>query len=298
MGLFDTLFGKQETAGVVEFEELERLDVGEAAKEGLKFQEENIEQAQRIARTADVEAQQRSFDLLEQALPGFSDFQAQLGDVFSEIAVSPFELPSSVESLIRQQAAERGIRGGFAGSEFGDFDVVRNLGMEALQLGNQRIGQAQSLFQTLVGTAPTVNPTSALSLMPGAGTFIAGEEFNIQNVDKYNIENRQMIAQMRENQRAAAASKPGILGGIVSGAIQGGMAGGPWGALAGAGIGAAGGLAGFGAGDAGQLGGFAGQGVQFGRNNNFFSSIVGGSSGPASAPVPTPQQVGLTPVQF
>lgn len=237
MGLLDSLFGKTETARQIPLEELKKLDVGGAAAEGRKAQKAGFAESEALATRTNVSASKAQRAQLESALPGFGGFQKQLGGLLTDIARDPFEVPESVFQQLKQTAAERGVSGGFLGSEFQEFNLLRNLGTTALQLGNQRIGQAQDLFRTLVSTAPTINPVSPLSFMPSTGDFIRGAETNIE-VDKFNIIGKQQAAQSTENARAAAASKPGILTGLVQGGLSGFASGGPWGAVAGATLGA------------------------------------------------------------
>jgi len=258
MGLGDILFGKTEQARAIAADPLERIDRGEQATKALDFQEKNFGRAADAASQINISEQATARENINAALPGFDEFQGQLGDVFKDIATNPFELPDSVKSILKQQAAEAGISGGFGGqSEFGKFSQVRNLGLKSLELGNQRISQANSLFRTLVDTAPTINPVSPLSFLPSQQDFSATEEFNVGTVDAFNSQAKQQFLQAQENNRAAAASSKGIIGGVIEGAVSGFASGGPWGALTGGVAGGVADAAGEG-GSSARFGGFVG----------------------------------------
>lgn len=71
-------------------------------------------------------------------LPGYSDMSAQSSA--NTQAQLRGELPSDVVNLIGQQAAERGVGGGVAGSQFSNADYLRSLGLTSL--GQQEKGEA------------------------------------------------------------------------------------------------------------------------------------------------------------
>lgn len=241
MGLGDTLFGKKARAAkAIPFEELKvgELDIGKEAQEAIDITSEVLPEATDVTQAINLAAQEEAISLREKALPGFKGFQEQLGSLFTEAAVSPFEIPEGALDVLKQQAAEAGVSGGFGGqSEFGKFNLLRNIGRESLTLGNQRLQQASQFFNQLVATAPSINPLSVTAFTPTLGATAGAEQFNIQNqaqVDQFNIIGRQATAQFTENQAAAASGSQGILGGIVAGGLKGFAAGGPLGAIIGA----------------------------------------------------------------
>lgn len=90
-------------------------------------------------------------------LPGYSDMSAtSSGNIQAQLRG---ELPPDVVNLLGQQAAERGVGGGVAGSQFSNADYLRSLGLTSL--GQQEKGEASftGAMDRLKGI-PTFDPTS------------------------------------------------------------------------------------------------------------------------------------------
>lgn len=90
-------------------------------------------------------------------LPGYSDMSAtSSGNIQAQLRG---ELPADVVNLIGQQAAERGVGGGVAGSQFSNADYLRSLGLTSL--GQKQAGEAA--FTGAMGRLqgiPTFDPSS------------------------------------------------------------------------------------------------------------------------------------------
>jgi len=109
--------------------------------------------------------------------------QQQLRSVFDDAATSPYEIPEDALDFLKQQAGELGISGGFGGqSEFGRFNQLRNLGIQSLNLGNQRMQLANNLFRNLVTSSGAVNPVSPMAFLPTTSQFIGASQFNIGSI--------------------------------------------------------------------------------------------------------------------
>lgn len=124
-----------------------------------------------IANQSDIEAliarantfnQDQNIDLMERAMPGYGALAKKFTNQANDLLTDPYALPQDVEQNIQRLAAERGISAGTKG-EFNDFSLLRDFGINALQYGQSRIGQAQSITQMLASLAPKVNPLSPMS---------------------------------------------------------------------------------------------------------------------------------------
>lgn len=136
-----------------------------------------------IASESDIEAllaQANTFSqgeanrLMSQALPGWERLRDSLTKTSETLLTDPYALPKDVEQNIARLAAERGISAGTRG-EFNDFSLLRDFGVNALNYGASRIGQAQSITSMLAGLAPRVNPLSPMNfyITPAQATQVA-----------------------------------------------------------------------------------------------------------------------------
>lgn len=96
---------------------------------------------------------------LNTALPGATDALGNALNV-SKSEVSG-QLPPDVINLIQQQAAERGIATGTAGSPNNDAAMLRALGLTSLDLSNTGIGNLSRVIGS-TPTGPQFNPASQL----------------------------------------------------------------------------------------------------------------------------------------
>lgn len=92
---------------------------------------------------------------LEQATPGFG----QLRDIGTQniMALERGQLPPDVKAQLERTAAERGVTLGTSGSQFGEYDAVRNLGLTSLELSQRGLSAAQSWMAAAAARTPTFN---------------------------------------------------------------------------------------------------------------------------------------------
>ena len=110
--------------------------------------------------------QQQATSLMNQALPGYSGFAQNLTNTASSLAANPYQVPQSVVGQLSQYAAENNISEGTgAASGFSSSNLLRSLGVNALQYGQANMASATNALQTLSNTAPRVSPMSPLSFM-------------------------------------------------------------------------------------------------------------------------------------
>lgn len=177
-----------------------------------------------IANADDIEAliaransfsQDQNLDLMEKAMPGYSKLASRFTNQANELLTDPYALPADVEKNIERLAAERGISAGTRG-QFNDFSLLRDFGINSLQYGQSRIGQAQSITQMLAGLAPKVNPLSPMSfyVTPAQQAQVAAGNQGAQQA--------QMNAEAsagnfnRQNTWGAIAQGLGYLGGAIA----------------------------------------------------------------------------------
>lgn len=124
-----------------------------------------------ISNSSDIESliaranafnQDQNLDLMEKAMPGYGALAKKFTAQADELLTDPYALPADVEKNIERLAAERGITAGTRG-QFNDFSLLRDFGINSLQYGQSRIGQAQSITGMLASLAPKVNPLSPMS---------------------------------------------------------------------------------------------------------------------------------------
>ncbi len=244
MGLFDSIFGKKaEAPRAIEVEDIEfnPADVGTSTKKALDAIDVNFEDIEDVLANLNEFQTDQALKARESVVPGFRSFQESLGNTFNQLqSDNIFELPDSFKDVLNQEAAERGVSGGFGGSEFGDFDAIRNFGREAFAFADRNIQNSQNILNTLVSTAPNVNPISPLNFLVNPSQVFSADVSaanTAADLDKTVKLTNQGIRQEAENIRAANTGKEGLLGEALG--IAGGIAFGPTGAKIGSGIGEA-----------------------------------------------------------
>ena len=118
-------------------------------------------------------AQQTTASTAEQALsarnitqPGYSNLANSLTGQATSLAQNPYQVPQGVVDQLSQYAAENNIGAGTgASSGFSQSNLLRSLGVNALQYGQSNLSLASQALGTLTGTAPNVSPVSPLSFM-------------------------------------------------------------------------------------------------------------------------------------
>ena len=110
--------------------------------------------------------QQQATSLMNQALPGYSGFASNLTNTASNLAADPYAVPQSVVSQLSQYAAENNISEGTgAASGFSSSNLLRSLGVNALQYGQANMASATNALSVLSNTAPKISPMSPASFM-------------------------------------------------------------------------------------------------------------------------------------
>lgn len=158
-GLLGGIFGgsKQKAAPVAP-----PIDLTAEQKKAIAGNIANESDIESLISRANTFSQDQNIALMEKAMPGYSALSKQLTSTASDLLTDPYALPKDVEQNIARLAAERGISAGTKG-EFNDFSLLRDFGINSLQYGQSRIGQAQGITGLLASIAPKVNPLSPLS---------------------------------------------------------------------------------------------------------------------------------------
>ena len=147
------------------------LNPSTQTKDALTATQDNQAQAQQVESATNTFQQGQANSMMEQALPGWGKLQSSLMSTTQDLLKNPYSLPDDVQQNLERVAAEKGISAGTRG-QFNQFSLLRDLGVNELQYGQNRIAQAGNLSNLLASTAPRVNPMSPLSYMvtPGQET--------------------------------------------------------------------------------------------------------------------------------
>lgn len=149
-------------------------------------------------------------------LPGYDTSLANIGNTIG--AETRGELPADVIRQIQQQAAERGISTGTAGSQNNNAGYLRALGLNSLDMTN--LGQAN--FGRALPLLPGLSQNPAFYTTPGTNLQANIADANLSN-EKY-----QFSEALSANERALREAKAGITAGMSAGAGAGtGMRGSP-----------------------------------------------------------------------
>ena len=164
--------------------------------------------------------------LQEKALPGFTALQSKLVAQATADITDPNNLPQGVRDLLQTEAAQRGVTTGVSlRDEAGQTALLRDFGLKALDLGDQRIKRSQSLFQSLIASSPNVSSVSPFAFLQTgearASEDIAQSRLEFEADRDFKIRSQQ-IQQDAANARAAAANQEQlanrgtILGDVIS----------------------------------------------------------------------------------
>jgi len=152
--------------------------------------------------------------LQEKALPGFSQLQSKLVSQATADITDPFNLPQGVRDLLQTEAAQRGVSTGVSLREgAGQTELLKDFGLKALDIGNQRIARSQSLFRDLVSASPTASAVSPFQFLQ-TGQQAAQEDVSQSRIEfeadrDFKIRSQQ-IQQDAANVRAAVANQEQI----------------------------------------------------------------------------------------
>lgn len=172
-------------------------DVNAVTRDTLTANRALLPQAQGLASNVTQGLQNDVLSLVRQRIPGYDNLVNLASSRAAENLTNPYSLPADVQANLGRLSAERGISTGGRG-QFQDFSALRDLGVNMLAFGDNRISQAQSLLSLVNNLAPQVNPVSPLA-------FLASPETAI-NADFRNKENAQAVAQAGANASAAASN--------------------------------------------------------------------------------------------
>lgn len=176
------------------------------------YQNVNLQQQQQQAITGNAESeqnietllnransytQQQAIDLMNKAVPGYTEYAKNLLETGQKKLQNPYALPDDVTANLNRISAERGITRGTAG-QTNQYSALRDLGLNMLDYGNQNFQQAMQALTTVTGTAPRISPMSPMS-------FYVTPAQNAQ-VAAGNAQMNQAIAQGANNANTAAGN--------------------------------------------------------------------------------------------
>lgn len=120
-------------------------------------------------------------DLMEQAVPGYGELSKSLMGRAKSLADNPYDVPPEVEANLTRLAAEHGVSRGTRG-QTNQFSLLRDLGVNQLQYGQQNLRDSLGALTSLTGMAPRVSPASPLSFfLTPAQAISATTNNNTQN---------------------------------------------------------------------------------------------------------------------
>lgn len=117
----------------------------------------NAQGAFDLANLANDFSTDQLLEQLEAMLPGFANMRDRITGVLDSKLRG--EVPRDVQNLLERNAAERGVALGTGGSQFSQFDELRNLGLTSLAIQNEGLGQASSWIRSMP-RAPQMDFTS------------------------------------------------------------------------------------------------------------------------------------------
>ena len=208
--------GKQKAPKKVPFKPVDAQEEQGKSIAGNLAQSDSIEGL--VSRANDF-SQDQATGLMEKAVPGYGKLSERLMGLAGEAASDPYGVPKGVEANVSRLAAERGISTGVRG-QAQQYDMLRDFGVNSLEHGTARIGQAQSILSTIVGMSPKINPASPLSFYVSPGQQMDNARSN--NTGKQNTD------QAANNAKTAASNYNASMwgdiianvGGIASGAMK------------------------------------------------------------------------------
>lgn len=180
---------------------------------GVPYQNVDVQEQQRNAIAGNMASQSsieallsrsnnfsadQALSLEDKTMPGFANLRGKLAETSTSLLDNPYELPKDVQDNLGRLAAERGIGAGTRG-QFNEFSLLRDFGINSLQYGQQRIGQAQGIAGLLSSISPKVNPMSPLA-------FYVSPQENAAAATNNNS-NNQSIAQDAQNNQARISAQ-------------------------------------------------------------------------------------------
>lgn len=194
VSLASSLFGKKKAPAAVY---QKPVDWQEEQKKAIGGNLANLADAEKLSSQTNTFAQGEASRLMEMALPGWNKLQGTLTSQAQNLLTNPYDVPPEVAQNLSRQAAERGVSSGARG-QFSDFGYLKDFGLNSLQMGQQRINQAQGIASMLAQTAPRVNPMSPISM------FITPQQ-QAATAQQQNMANQQ-VGQAAANAQTSASN--------------------------------------------------------------------------------------------
>lgn len=193
MGLLSDLFGKRPKVPTL-------ASLEEAQGKAVKQNVASFADIAKLATQVDSFNQQQLEDLADRTLPGG---RQKIQDIITSRLAG--EIPEDVARQIRQFGAERGVAGGYGGTQFGTNLTARDLGLTSLQVVDSGLSAAERWLAS--SRAPSFDITSMF----------------ITPAQKYQDQVNQFNRNFLEN-KIKASPDPGIRGAFDTGMQLVGMA--------------------------------------------------------------------------
>lgn len=142
------------------------VDPTQVQKNAIAGDISTFDDANTLATRAGTATANQAVNLRNITQPGYSALAAALSKQATDMAKDPYAVPQSVVDQMTQYAAENNISAGTGvASGFSGSNLLRSLGINALQYGQTNLSAATSALSVLSGSAPNVSPVSPLSFM-------------------------------------------------------------------------------------------------------------------------------------
>lgn len=198
-------------------EQAANVDLNAEAKNSIAANLENEPDIEKLLGKANTFNQGQANSIMEQSLPGWGKLQGSLTKTATDNLADPYGVPKDVEQNLSRLAAERGISAGTRG-QFNDFSLLRDFGINSMQYGTARIGQAATITQLLGSLSPRVNPMSPMSMYVtpqqsadvAAGNRSANQAENNAQAAASNYNSAQQAAMWNDLAKAAGTYVGGL----------------------------------------------------------------------------------------
>lgn len=154
---------KVKAPGAVQYQ---NVDPTQVQKNTIAGDISTLGDATSLANATGSATAQQAVNLRNITQPGYGALSKSISDQATKLASDPYAVPQSVVDQLNQYASENNITEGTgAASGFSGNNLLRSLGINALQYGQTNLSAATSALSVLSGTAPNVSPVSPLSFM-------------------------------------------------------------------------------------------------------------------------------------
>lgn len=144
----------------------QNVDPTQVQKNAIAGDQSTLSDADNLAGNVGTATAQSAVNLRSITQPGYDALSKSISDQATKLASDPYAVPQSVVDQLNQYASENNITEGTgAASGFSGNNLLRSLGINALQYGQTNLSAATSALSVLSGTAPNVSPVSPLSFM-------------------------------------------------------------------------------------------------------------------------------------